>query len=81
VLGWLATRGAWVWAVREAVFGPATLETCLMAQGACWSFLKAMWRLILIAQFTFKERWRATLVALSMLLRGGALGLAPVLAR
>lgn len=109
---WIAPR-AWRWLVTDAVPGPATLELCLKAQGACWAFLHDKWRLILFGQYTYEEQWRAglsvalfvamvaascveaawvaparrramfgawvaTLLAITTLMRGGILGLAPV---
>ncbi|MBL8700809.1 MAG: amino acid ABC transporter permease [Alphaproteobacteria bacterium] len=59
-LAWFAPH-AWRWLVTESVPGPATLEQCLKAQGACWAFLHDKWRLILFGQYTYEEQWRAGL--------------------
>ena len=54
----------WRWLITDAVLGPASLETCLKAKGACWAFLYDKWRLILFGQFTYDEQWRAGLAVI-----------------
>ena len=104
---------AWDWLVTSSVSGPATIQDCVRAGGACWSFLQDRWRFILFGTFPYDEQWRAAtalllfasiivvscfgwvwhnarqrvtmimtwaavLLAVAMLMRGGALGLTPV---
>ncbi len=63
---WLAPP-LWRWLVTDSVLGPANLETCLKAKGACWAFLYDKWRLILFGQFTYEEQWRAGLAVIAFI--------------
>jgi len=60
----------WRWALFDAVWsgGP---QTCQGAEGACWPFVKARWRLIVYGNYPIAEHWRVDLAALT-----GGLGLA-----
>jgi general L-amino acid transport system permease protein len=50
---------AWDWLVTSSVSGPATIQDCVRAGGACWSFLQDRWRFILFGTFPYDEQWRA----------------------
>lgn len=64
LLGWALLAilpGLWRWAVTDSLGAPATLEQCVRAGGACWSFIEDRWRLILFGTFPYAEQWRAGL--------------------
>jgi general L-amino acid transport system permease protein len=56
---------AWDWLVTSSVSGPATIQDCVRAGGACWSFLQDRWRFIVFGTFPYDEQWRAA-IALSL---------------
>ncbi len=59
-----------VWGTRNDE-GILTAEACRASSGACWTFVREKFRLILFGTFPFKEQWRpmvAVLLFVSMLL-------------
>lgn len=51
------------WALVGGVFG-TTPQSCEAAVGACWSVLRARWRLILFGLYPFDMQWRSAAASL-----------------
>lgn len=62
------------WAVTNAVFGPASPDTCRAAAGACWAFLRERYHIILFGSYPIDQYWRPTLavtLVISILILSG----------
>lgn len=67
-LALLAIAGLAAWAVIDWLIVSATFSggatACRTAEGACWPFIVANYRLILFGTFPLEEQWRTVLVVL-----------------
>lgn len=54
------------WAITDAVFS-GTQDECRAASGACWAFLRAKARFILLAFYPGEHLWRPILVIIALL--------------
>lgn len=61
---------AWAW--FGGVFG-TDAQSCHAATGACWSVVRARWRVILFGLYPFDAQWRS---AVAMVIAVGTIGLA-----
>lgn len=50
------------WAVVHGVFG-TTPQSCSDATGACWSVIRARWRIILFGLYPMEEQWRSAIAS------------------
>jgi general L-amino acid transport system permease protein len=55
------------WLFLDAVWGLVDPQVCKQAEGACWTFIRQKYRLILFGTYPFDEQWRPLVGVLILL--------------